>query len=201
MTQISVRNLGVVLLSTVIVFAIITLAMKNVCHRLSCMEFATSRVWQLKDVYEEKYGSVYRALYTDKQTGNFLRVDIRDGIDGATAYEYIRGKIAGMKALYDNIRSPYPGLLSNEITCDDIYKPSYTSFINSNGIQIYQIVGYLNDRMVFGSCLKDQIQFEETRYLFSCPGRHEFYDMEFISRPATYPKDQFSPIAQSLRCR
>src|SRR5688572_15535308 len=91
------------------------------CYRLNCVSFGEV-TYRISDVYEEKNGSVYRALYSMPNIKNGqMRVDVREAVDIQTAIDYIRGRVAGMKALYENIRSPYPGLLTNEIRCDQEY--------------------------------------------------------------------------------
>lgn len=174
------------------------------CHRLSCVGFEGSGDWHVAQVYEESSQSVFRALYKGS-SDMLLRVDVRDNINPSTAKDYIHGRIAGMKALYDNIRSPYPGLISNEITCEESLKPSYTSFTTSKGLLIYQIDGFLNNRLVFGACTKDQIAYQGITVLFNCPSRKQLYDMEFIapigSPPAGGSQEKFQTIAQSIECR
>jgi hypothetical protein len=155
----------------------------------------------LKDVYEEKRGSVFRGLYTIGQGPELLRVDVRSGIDEIIAVDYIQERIAGMKAMYDNIRSPYPGLLSNEITCDDAYKPTYVSYETSSGIEITQIDGFLTDRLVFGACTKEQIAYRGMTLLFTCPADKQLYNLEFIAPTSAYPERKFETIAHSLTCR
>ncbi len=171
------------------------------CIRLGCLDISIDNKLYLKDIYEEKAGSVFRAMYQIGQGPGLLRVDVRGGIDPATAQDYIHGRIAGMKALYDNIRSPYPGLLSQEIICDDPYKPSYTYFKTSSDIEINEIDGFLTDRLVFGACTKEQIAYKGMTLLFNCPARKQLYDIEFIAPLASYPQEQFAAIAKSLQCR
>jgi hypothetical protein len=170
------------------------------CSRLSCLAFDQKDTFILKDVYEERRNTVFRGLYTVQNSPLLFRVDVRSGIESGIAYDYIRGKIAGMKALYDNIQSPYPGLLSNEIVCDARFKPTYTTFVTPGGIEVYQISGFLNERYSFGSCVEDQIRYKDMRMLFSCKTKKQLYDLEFITPITSSAQDAFDSFVKSVRC-
>jgi hypothetical protein len=172
-----------------------------ICHRLSCLRMREVNEWKLKEVYEEKPGEVFRGLYVAGDGNERLRVDVRDQIDAETADDYIRGKIAGMKALYENIRSPYPGLLSDEIVCDEGLKPIYSTITTYSGMEIEVIEGYLNDRLTFGSCTKDQIVYKGIKVLFSCAKQKQLYDMEFIAPIDSFPQEKVAAMVESIECR
>lgn len=171
-----------------------------VCHRLSCLAIDELNEWKLQDVYEERPREVFRGLYVSEGR-EFMRVDVRDNIDPEAATDYIRGRIAGMKALYENIRSPYPGLLSNEIDCDDEFKPTYKTVKGVGGIEIAHITGYLNERLTFGACSKDQIAYKGIKLLFTCVNHKQLYDMEFIASVSSFSQEKFESIVKSLQCR
>lgn len=175
------------------------------CHRMSCLMVPESASWKLTDVYEETQGSTYRALYTHpigiKEKNAFIRVDVRDHIDTETAVDYIHGRIAGMKALYENIRSPYPGLLSNEIVCDSEYKPTYSSFATKQGVVIEEIVGYLNDRMTFGSCQKAEAKYKGVMVMFACFEKQQLYQIEFIVPNEDFDLSGIESMVRATECR
>ena len=169
------------------------------CQRLSCLELPKTAVLTLTQVYEEVRGSVFRARY---EMGDVIvRVDVRSDVDPEASEDYIKGRIAGMKALYDNIRSPYPGLLSNEIECDAEYKPSYDDVKTASGLVVKRISGYLNDRMVFGSCQKDQAVYRGEMVLFACADRRQLYQLEFIAPLESYSVDETNLIIGSITCQ
>ena len=171
------------------------------CHRLSCIHFDGDTSIGMKDIYEERDVTVFRALYTVSKPSGLVRVDIRGDVNAQKVDEYIRGRITRMKALYDNHRSSYPGLLSDEITCGESLKPAYTSFLSESGVRISQITGYLNDRLVFGSCSKDQVVYKGMKLLFACPMRKQFYDIEFISPVESFSQEKYAALARSVSCR
>ena len=175
------------------------------CYRMSCIHIPQGTTRKLADVYEETKGSVYRALYTypleTSEKSAFVRVDVRDHIDAETATDYIHGRIAGMKALYDNIRSPYPGLLSSEIVCDSEYKPTYSATETKQGIGIQVIVGYLNDRMTFGSCQKAEAKYKGMMILFACANKNQLYQIEFISSLEDFNLSALDAMVHGVECR
>ncbi len=169
------------------------------CSRISCLLLPKTAVLKLTEVYEEVRGSVFRARY---QTGDtIVRVDVRTDVDPEASVDYIQGRIAGMKALYDNIRSPYPGLLSNEIICDEGFKPTYKSYKTSQNIMIQEVVGYLNNRLTFGSCQKDQAVYRGAMVLFACPQKRQLYQVEFISPVESFSAKIFQDIVDGMSCR
>lgn len=169
------------------------------CHRLSCLQLSKNAVLKLTEIYEEVRGSVYRARYQMGDT--IVRVDIRSNVDPDASDDYIKGRIAGMKALYDNIRSPYPGLLSNEIVCDEAFKPTYQSLEERKRLPQFRIIGYLNNRLTFGSCQKDQAVYKGMMVLFSCPSTRQLYQIEFITKTEAFNAKMFESILDGLSCR
>lgn len=185
---------------SLIVLVSVYVSLFSGCRRISCLSFDSLQSFYLKDIYEEKRPLVFRGIFARNISSDLLRVDIRGDIEPGVASDYIHGKIAGMKALYDNIKSPYPGIVSNEIVCDDGYKPTYDSQVTRAGVEIYQIHGYLNERQVFGACQKEQIKYKVLRILFSCPKRKMLYDMEFIARLSDFSEQNTGKIVQSIQC-
>ncbi len=197
------RSKGIVyVLGTCIVIGMlfyISLGLMGSCLRLSCLELPKGSVLKLTEVYEEVRGSVYRARY---QMGDIIvRIDVRSDVDPEASIDYINGRIAGMKALYDNIRSPYPGLLSNEIVCDEGFKPTYKSYENANHLSVQTIIGYLNERLTFGSCQKDQAIYKGAMVLFSCPSKRQLYQVEFITKNEEFNVNKLETIIDGLGCR
>lgn len=169
------------------------------CTRISCLTLPKGAVWKLTDVYEEVRGSVYRARY---QMGEIIvRVDVRFDVDPDASVDYIHGRIAGMKALYDNIRSPYPGLLSNEIVCDEGFKPTYKSYRTKQNVEVQEIIGYLNSRLTFGSCQIDQAVYKGMMVLFACPSKRQLYQIEFIQSRETFNAEKIEKLIVDLGCR
>lgn len=170
------------------------------CSRMTCVDMAQKSSVHLRDIYEET-DTVFRGMYELRGSTLLLRVDVRQAIEPSVADEYIQAKITGMNALYDNIRSPYPGIISNEITCEKEYKPVYSKLNSTHGVPLYQIRGYLNDRYVFGACQKEQIRYVDRRLLFVCPKKSLLYDIEFIT-PVDEPSlNMVSEIIQSIACK
>ena len=194
-----VRILLVLGLGIVVVLAYSTSRMYTSCSRLSCLKLPNETVLKLTEVYEEVRGSVYRARY---DAGNVIvRVDVRSDIDPDASTDYIQGRVAGMKALYDNIRSPYPGLLSNEIVCDEGFKPTYRAYVSSKSVQMQGIIGYLNNRLTFGSCQKDQAVYRGMMVLFTCRSTRQLYQLEFITKTESFNATDLEKIINNLNCR
>ncbi len=81
----------------------------------------------------------------------------------------LQKKQAVIKGLYSSIPSPYPGILSNEISCGDEFKPE----LQLQGLVLY-IEGYTTPRRTFGACAKDLIKYKTFIKYYYCKGQLRF---------------------------
>jgi len=189
------------LLPIVIIFGIlIGIALVEIifsCSRLTCISIKDQNKYSIKEKYEEnKY--IFRALYNNGN--NLLRIEARpSSLDEANLA--IQTQIARTKGLFEDAAAPYPGEISDVIACSNEYKPVYSSK-KQNGINVSYFEGYVNDRLVFGSCADDQAAYHDTLAMFYCAKQNKFYQLEIIIPRKDYISNlkENDSILNSLGC-
>lgn len=168
------------------------------CSKIECLYFEEIDKFNLKDIYEDSK-SVYRALFSHNQ--DYLRIEIRSDVKQETADRYINAQITRMKALFENTRSPYPGEISDTISCDEKFKPDIKSDL-INGINVTHFSGFLNNRMTYGACTDDQAEYRGVFTLFYCQKQNKLYQLEIFSPKEFYEANQpkYNSILNSIRC-
>ncbi|MDO8549938.1 MAG: hypothetical protein Q7S39_07310 [Ignavibacteria bacterium] len=194
------KNKGKLLFLILLACGVIYLLMvKLPCSRLECLLIKDGNQYKIKTVYEEN-NYVFRALYTKENS--FLKAEMRTNSTLEEANSAVQTQIARTKGLFEEASAPYPGELSNIISCGNEYKPVYSSR-QQNGIQVSYFEGYVNDRLVFGSCVDDQAAYHDTLTMFYCPKQKKFYQVEIIiprKEFLKYPEENESILA-SLGCK
>lgn len=159
-----------------IISAGIYLYMTRTCREISCISFPGISTWQRKDVYEQTSNS-YRAIYA--KDNEFMRVERYGGLNPNDADSLTKAKVMQIDGLLETAVSPYPGLLSNRITCDNRYLPTPAAFTATNTTGT-SFIGYLNNRLQYGSCIDDQIMYTSYVALFYCKSHNSWYQLEHI---------------------
>ncbi len=146
------------------------------CRNISCLEIKDRQDYKIKEIYEDNK-FIHRAIYSNKNI--LLKAEIRLNYTESDAEQVIKTQLVRTKGLFENAAAPYPGELSDVIACSNAYKPVYSSRVQ-NGISISYFEGYVNKRLVFGSCADDQAEYHDTLTMFYCPEQKKFYQVEII---------------------
>lgn len=170
----------------------------NVCPKTGCFTMKDLDKFQVKEVYEDN-NTVYRALLTNNN--DTVRIEKKSGLTSNKAEKSIQAQITRMKALFENATSPYPGEISDEIVCGDEFKPIFSEN-NQNGLKISYFTGYLNNRLVFGACTKDQAVYKGNLVLFYCPDKKQLFQLEIIAPKDVYlaSEGKYQQMIDSLSC-
>lgn len=162
------------------------------CPGITCVSFSGKERFKTTTVYENTATS-YRALLDNGSV--LLRVEkYRAGKDDAQMYA--DAKAMQILGLYEDAKSPYPGMLSDRISCDDRYKPVF----QEHGSAATVFTGLLNSEMQYGTCIDDQIAFSVAGAMTYCPQEGVWYFLEFMEskkQPSAFLKKR----ALSVRCR
>lgn len=171
---------------------------KNQCDRLQCLSMIGLDEFKLRETYENSL-STYRALLANNS--DLLRVEVRSDLNPDEAANLITGQTVRMKTLFADAVAPYPGEITNEISCDSKFKPVYTEE-KIYGIDISSFTGYLNDRLTFGACTDEQAAYRSILSLFYCPNQKKMYQVEIISPKDIFEKNEkkYREMAHSFRC-
>ncbi len=169
------------------------------CHHLECITIKDLIKYNVKTAYEDNKYS-YRALY--QFNNNLLKIEVRPDFSQEEAMQAIQTQIVRTKGLFEDAAAPYPGEISDVISCSNEYKPVYSSR-QQNGINVSFFEGYVNDRLVFGSCVDDQAKYHDTLTMFYCEKQKKFYQVEIIIPRKDYieNKKENDSILNSLGCK
>lgn len=184
-----------VLIFGLLVYTYLSKSQKE-CKRLNCLQMKNLEKFKVKDVYQDDR-AVYRALLFE---GNdFLRVEVRSNMQENEAGKYIDAEIVRMKALFQNTASPYPGEISDEIVCGEEFKPVFKT-TQQNNIRIFYFTGFLNERLTFGACTKDQAVYKGVLARFYCSKQKQLFTLELITSNEDKNKD-FLQTLFSVGCK
>ena len=106
---------------------------------------------------------------------------------------FINNEIIGIKALYDNALSAYPGDVSNEIVCDERFRPIF--FEEKNYVILYS-----NERFGMGACTKDIIKYKYLIGWLYCNNLEELYSIEYFA-PIDKENNALRDIFLSFSCK
>ncbi|PIZ97458.1 MAG: hypothetical protein COX79_02200 [Candidatus Levybacteria bacterium CG_4_10_14_0_2_um_filter_36_16] len=169
------------------------------CQRINCITIKDNNHYKVKSIYEDnKY--IFRALYNNGN--NLLKIEMRTNSSQDEAQQAIQTQIVRTKGLFEDAAAPYPGEISDVISCSNEYKPVYSAK-KQNGINISYFEGYVNDRLVFGSCADDQAKYHDTLAMFYCAKQKKFYQLESIIPRKDYinNRQENDSILNSLGCK
>lgn len=188
-----------IILTGIIILIIIVKNILTPCRYIQCLTLVNRNTYALKDTYQNTNRS-FRGLYVSGQ--NYLRASIEQYDMPEQAERLINAEITRMKGLFEKAPSPYPGEISDAIECTGIFKPVYSVRHNAT-TEFFQIDGYLNDRLVFGSCTEDQARYKDIMILFNCPKQKKIYELEFIYPRLSYEQNskQFQQIVETVSCK
>ena len=91
-----------------------------------------------------------------------LKIQI-ENISFNNVNQTIEKKFLEIESLYREIHSPYPGIVSNKVSCENNYLPKKIE----NYPKEYLIV-YATERLTFGACSKDLIHYQSIIYPIYC---------------------------------
>lgn len=165
------------------------------CLGYSCISFAGMERFRIEEEYENS-SKTYRALLRDNEVR--IRIEMYADISSEDAASYDKIKVMNIESLYETAKSPYPGALSNEIECGKEYRPQVGKH-TVNTVPSTYIRGYLNDRLQYGACLKEELEYESFLVLFHCPSQKKWYQFEIIT-PLGQQMDN-KRILDSLACK
>lgn len=168
------------------------------CKRLQCITSHDMDTFRVTEVYEDT-ATVFRALYQHNDV--LLRIDVQSKIPPTEAQNRVDGQLAQIKTIFAKARAPYPGEITNIITCDKQYQPSYRQE-SVNGLSMTIVQGFLTDRLTYGACTPDQAVNRSMLALFYCPTQKKLYQLEFIAPVTQFNESQptYDTMLQSLRC-
>lgn len=167
------------------------------CDRLMCIESEDKKNWKLSEEYEHTPTS-YRALFETK-TG-LLRIEKNSHLSFDDATLLVKVSIMKMQGLFDDARSPYPGAISDKISCDPSVRPEVRALHNATDTRTYY-AGFLNSRLQLGSCIDTELLYRTNAMYMYCPSEQSVYHVEFITKKQTSDDTLYQSLLTGIRCR
>lgn len=168
------------------------------CSKLNCLELSGLSEYKIKEVYRDDSKN-FSALYTNGV--ELLRIAVEYNLRENESDKIIQSRVAQLKGMYENATAPYPGQVSDVIKCDEKFKPTFHTD-SINGLTISYFTGYLSNRLTFGTCDENQIDYQDTLILFYCPKQQRLYQLELIVPIQNFAASDtyFEDGLKSLRC-
>ncbi len=169
----------------------------SLCGNLSCVRFPESQSYHLSDIYTDT-PTTYRGLYA---SGNkFIRIEAVKS-DAMTAKEDLDASVMRMQAMFEKAPAPYPGDISDSVVCDPAFIPSYRTAKIADGTPVQYFIGFLNNRMIFGSCSKDQAVYRGVMMFLYCKNTSLSIRLEFIAPTNEFTSNESALLRQVMNMR
>ncbi len=106
-----------------------------------------------------------------------------------------------MSTLYEKSVSPYPGEITNAISCAQEYRPVYTKD-HAGGRETHLFTGFATNRLTFGACTGDTIDHRAAVVIFFCEKQKRLYKLELFSPIKNSPESFYQEIKtiKSMPC-
>ena len=169
------------LISAVLILVIFVLYLfrNDECLNLDCISFVGRESYQLDEVFVNQDGS-FLAEY--KNENSTLRLEVVEQ-NNSESNDLIKSRVARIQAQYEESISPYPGEISDSVTCPPELKPNFIVYEeNDNLITAFMVK--LNERMVTGQCDDMLTKYDSYNYYFHCRDQGKTFFVETI-----YEKD------------
>jgi len=169
----------------------------SLCSNLSCFLMTNTNDYAIEERYSDTK-EVYRALY--KHNNRYIRIEARP-IDPAQKDAELHAAINRMRALFEKAPAPYPGEISDAIVCDPAFIPIMKELKNAD-TQLTYFIGYLNNRMTFGSCSLDQAVYKGIVAYTYCPAKKLYLSLELFAPTKDFETNsaELENQIRSLRC-
>ena len=169
----------------------------SLCRNLSCIHMNEMDAYTMQDIYSDT-PQIYRALFSNKQ--RLLRIEASHMPQNISTQQ-LNASIMKEKAMFEKAPAPYPGEISDAIVCDPSYIPTYEEMHQGNS-RIGLFIGYLNNRMTFGSCSQDQAVYKGALALMYCQKNNLLLRVELITSITNFTLHEKELIRQikSLEC-
>ncbi len=164
------------------------------CNGPECYFRKHLKEYKKEEVYQNT-DRLYGVLL--KKSNNKVRADTWMNITQEDAEKVIKNYLIKMYTIYEKAVSPYPGEVSNAISCALEYQPTYTKEkIGEKEAHIF--TGFANDRLVFGACAGDLITNRSAVVMFYCEPQKRLYKFELFS-PVKNSIEEFNKETNSLK--
>lgn len=167
------------------------------CNKLQCITTRHLSLTSVNSVYESTR-KTYHALYNTPY--GLFRIEKQSGLSKKDADNLTTVSVMTAQGLFNNARSPYPGPLSDEITCDKKYAPTPETYQTASATMTL-FNGYTNNRLQYGTCIDDQVVYKGYTALFYCRNYRTWYKAEILIPMKDGINDNvYISLLQAIQC-
>lgn len=168
------------------------------CRQMSCLKMDNLQNYNLKNI-DTEYNDVFRGNYENGT--KTIQAEILSKMDADAGTQYTNAGIAKIKGLYADAPAPYPGVISDEITCGQLYRPLYKTLKSSGGVEVSYFNGYFNGEDVFGACSEDQAKSIGVLAFFYCQNTKQAIKLAMFEPDIQRSGfDQYEQMLSSINC-
>jgi len=162
-------------------------------NKANNIELEISNDFLNKFKFEEISSDYDSATLNGRYDGSVIKIKILNNVGLKQSENYIYDKIFVINSMYRDIDSPYPGALSNKISCDEEFKPQK---IPNTTFDYYML--YATSRFTYGACSWNLIEYRSYIYFAYCNESENLYQIELflpIKKETTFYEESLKSIA------
>jgi len=147
----------------------------------------------IENKYQASQNNVKKIIVN--HDNDIIKIRIASNLSEDDAKNYINFHKYQIENLFTEYRSPYPGHISDAIKCPEKYQP----IKEQNGSDKVYYYLYANDRLTYGGCSEDLLEYLVALGLVHCIESKKILEIEFFT-PKDNPNSDYKNVAKSLRC-
>lgn len=155
--------------------------------------------FKITETLSQDYATTYHLATNIDGGREFLSIEKIRGIKEASAKAIIQDSTFNIEAVYVNALSAYPGEVSNEIVCNEKFKPIYKEIVTPGSVHPYYLL-YTTERFGLGACAEDTIAYKQLIGWIYCQKREELYTIKYAI-PLNESFTKLEALFLSLKCK
>ncbi len=118
--------------------------------------------------------------YLKGENSRRMRIEVITGIDSDSAMILTDGEITGIRAIYANALSAYPGEVSHEVECNKKFLPGFYDKRTKLASHRYILV-YSTERFGLGACNEDLVRYKHLLGWTYCPAQEQLLHVKYFA--------------------
>ncbi len=150
-----------------------------------------------KNIRKEGLENSFWTIVAEKD-GKVIKIEAINNINSQEARKYAEERQNIVKALYQRIPSPYPGMISNVIECPDELKPEIVS-LDIEGKIVSAYILYSTPRFTYGAGVEELIKYRGVLMFIYGDKVRTLYRVEIFIPKEKFNKKEIVDILKSIR--
>ena len=148
--------------------------------------------------YKNIQGDPIKEIFTTNEK-DIIKIQVITGLSDEQAVQYIMNQRYLVDNLFNEQNIPYPGMLSNTLKCPEKYHPKIEEKQRKDSRGVFYYL-YANDRLTFGGCAEDILEYSVVLAFIYCKEKNEVYQIEYFT-PKDNPTQNYKQIVKSFKCK